>query len=173
MLTSLRRIANVWLVGIWWRFFFCSAAAQWGQWPPHLWGFSRSHTMTGLLWTSDQPVAETSTWQHTTLTTINIYAFGGIWTHDLSRRAAADLRLRPLGHWDQHMVMLILRNVSWALLYLGISSSAPKHGGEESCLMNFVLPWNLGFWNMLRPNSVAVRYVCALDTACEYACASL
>ena len=23
----------------------------------------------GLLWTSDQPVAETSTWQHTTLTT--------------------------------------------------------------------------------------------------------
>jgi hypothetical protein len=25
--------------------------------------------------------------------------------------------------------------------------------------MNFVLPWNLGFWNMLRPNSFAVRYV--------------
>ena len=34
---------------------------------------SRSHTTSqqsaGLLWTSDQPVAETSTWQHTTLTT--------------------------------------------------------------------------------------------------------
>ena len=35
---------------------------------------SRSHTTThhsslGLLWTSDQSVAETSTWQHTTLTT--------------------------------------------------------------------------------------------------------
>jgi len=34
---------------------------------------SRSHTTThqlvGLLWTSDQLVAETSTWQHTTLTT--------------------------------------------------------------------------------------------------------
>ena len=33
---------------------------------------SRSHTnapqSVGLLWTSDQPVAETSTWQHTTLT---------------------------------------------------------------------------------------------------------
>jgi hypothetical protein len=33
---------------------------------------SRSHSDTthsvGLLWTSDQPVAETSTWQHTTLT---------------------------------------------------------------------------------------------------------
>jgi hypothetical protein len=38
--------------------------------------FSRLHDHTldtpqsvGLLWTSDQPVAETSTWQHTTLTT--------------------------------------------------------------------------------------------------------
>jgi len=34
---------------------------------------SRSHPDTaqsvGLLWTSDRPVAETSTWQHTTLTT--------------------------------------------------------------------------------------------------------
>jgi len=34
---------------------------------------SRSHSDTshsvGLLWTSDQPDAETSTWQHTTLTT--------------------------------------------------------------------------------------------------------
>jgi hypothetical protein len=33
---------------------------------------SRSHSNTphsvGLLWTSDQPVAETSTWQHVTLT---------------------------------------------------------------------------------------------------------
>jgi len=27
---------------------------------------------------------------------------GGIRTHDLSRRAAADLRLRPRGHWDRH-----------------------------------------------------------------------
>ena len=31
---------------------------------------SRSHSPSsvGLLWTSDQPVVETSTWQHTTLT---------------------------------------------------------------------------------------------------------
>jgi len=38
-------------------------------WPP-LYGASRSHSDTphwvGLLWTSDQPVAETSTWQYTT-----------------------------------------------------------------------------------------------------------
>ena len=54
----------------------------------------------GLLWTSDQLLAETSTWQHTTLTT-DIHAPGGIRTHNLSRRAAADLRLRPRGYWDR------------------------------------------------------------------------
>ena len=45
-----------------------------GLWPPHSWGFFEiAHNDTpqsvGLLCTSDQPVAETSTWQHTTLTT--------------------------------------------------------------------------------------------------------
>jgi hypothetical protein len=54
-----------------------------------------------LLWMSDQLVAETSTWQHTTHTT-NIRALGGIRTHDRSRRAAVDLRLRPRGHWNRH-----------------------------------------------------------------------
>ena len=42
-----------------------------GLCPPRSWGFSRSRSDTPqlvrLLWTSDQPVAETSTWQHTTL----------------------------------------------------------------------------------------------------------
>ena len=31
----------------------------------------------------------------------NIHAPGGIRTHNLSRRAASDLRLRPRGHWDR------------------------------------------------------------------------
>ena len=33
----------------------------------------------------------------------DIHATGGIRTHNLSRRAAADLRLRPRGHWDRHL----------------------------------------------------------------------
>ena len=33
----------------------------------------------------------------------NIHAPGGIRTHNPSRRAAVDLRLRPRGHWDQHI----------------------------------------------------------------------
>ena len=85
-------------------FFFYGVAAQHGLWPPNSWWGSRSHNKApqsvGLLWMSDQLVAETSTWQHTNLTT-NIHAPGGIWTHNLSRRAAADLRLRPRGHWHR------------------------------------------------------------------------
>ena len=54
-------------------FLFCGAAAQRGPWPPHFWGFLITHSdapqSVGLLWTSDQLVAETSTLQHITLTT--------------------------------------------------------------------------------------------------------
>jgi len=32
----------------------------------------------------------------------NIYAPGGIRTHNLTRQAGADLRLRPRGNWDRH-----------------------------------------------------------------------
>jgi hypothetical protein len=59
----------------------------------------------GLLWTSDQLDTETSTWQHTTLTTDNIHSPGGIWTHDLNSRAHADLHLRPRGHWDRLLII--------------------------------------------------------------------
>ena len=35
---------------------------------------------------------------------------GGIRTHCLSRRAAADLRLRARGHWDRHLFGLVTLN---------------------------------------------------------------
>ena len=78
--------------------------------------FSRSHNdaaqSVGLLWTSDQLVAETSTRQHTQHSQqTDIHAPGGIRTHDLSRRAAADLRLRPRGHWDWHIKQLLAQNL--------------------------------------------------------------
>ena len=46
--------------------------------------------------------------RHSQQTKIN--APGGIRTHDLSRRAAADLRLRPRGHWDRQYRWFILYN---------------------------------------------------------------
>jgi hypothetical protein len=61
------------------------------------------HT-TGLLWTSDQPVAEVSTYtgQHNIYTQqTNILAPNGIRTCDPSSQAAADISLRPRGRWDR------------------------------------------------------------------------
>jgi hypothetical protein len=88
-------------------FIFSGTAAQRGLWPPRPRGFVITHNdapqSVGLPWTSDQLVAETSTLQHTTHTT-NIHAPGGIRTHDHSRRAAVDLRLRPCDHWDRQYV---------------------------------------------------------------------
>jgi hypothetical protein len=100
--------------------FYASAAQRW------LWPRSRGFVVThndaqqsvGLLWTSDQLVAETSTWQHTQQT--NIHAPGGIRTHDRSRRAAVDLRLRPRGHCDRQ---IILCGSHYCLLVLSFSSS--------------------------------------------------
>ena len=50
----------------------CGVAAQRGAWPLHSWGFLITHNdaeSVGFLWTSDQLVVETSTLQHTTITT--------------------------------------------------------------------------------------------------------
>jgi hypothetical protein len=61
------------------------------------------HTV-GLLWTSDQPVSETSTCtgQHNIETQeTNIHALSGIRTRDPSNQAAEDLRLRSRGYRGQ------------------------------------------------------------------------
>jgi hypothetical protein len=66
-------------------FFLWLCSPAWGLWPPRSRGFLITHNdapqSVGLLWTSDQLVAETSTWYHTIHTT-NIHAPGGIRTHD-------------------------------------------------------------------------------------------
>jgi len=67
---------------------------------------SRSHSgsphTVGLLWMSDQLVAETSTWQHTNHKR-DSRAPGGIRTRYPSKTAAADQRLRPRDHWDRNL----------------------------------------------------------------------
>ena len=69
---------------------------------------SRSHTKTHhsrydssgrVISSSQRPLPDNT--QHSQQT--NIYAPGGIRTQDLSKRAAADIRLRPRGHWDRHI----------------------------------------------------------------------
>jgi len=94
-------------------FLFLNLLALWpnaGYGPPHSWGFYITHNdapqSAGLLWTSDQLVAETSTWQYTTLTRDKYPCPGGIRTHSLSTVAAAHLYLRPRGHWDRQLTVL-------------------------------------------------------------------
>jgi len=98
---------------IYFDFSSCGAATLCGPWLPNSWSFQITQNnalqSVGLLWTSDHLVAESSTWRHTTPTT-NIHTPAGIQTHDLNRRAAADLRLRPRGHWDQHLFWLGMQN---------------------------------------------------------------
>jgi len=64
----------------------------------------QSHSNTqhsvGLLCTSDQPKAETITWQHTKLPGKAIHFAGGIRKRNPSQRAAEHPRLRPRGQWD-------------------------------------------------------------------------
>jgi hypothetical protein len=60
----------------------------------------------GLLWTSNQPVVETSTWQHTTLTTDkHPCPRQSQQSRNPSKRSAVDTHLRPLGHWDRHITV--------------------------------------------------------------------
>ena len=87
-------------------FFFCGAATQRWSWFPHSWGFldhTQRRTTVGRTpldeWSARRRDHLPDNTQHSQQT--NIHAPGGIRTHDLSRRAAADLRLRPRDDWDR------------------------------------------------------------------------
>jgi len=84
--------------------FFCGAAAQRGLWLPHSRGFliTQRRTTVGRTpldeWSARRRDVLPDNTQHSQQT--NFYVPGGIRTHNLSRRAAADLRLRLRGYWD-------------------------------------------------------------------------
>jgi hypothetical protein len=81
----------------------------------HLLTLRHTPQSVGLLWTRDRPVAETSTWQDKHPQATNIHAPGGIRIQDPSKRSAADLCLRPRGHWDRPALKLqaILHFQQW------------------------------------------------------------
>ena len=79
---------------------------------------SRSHTTTHhsrydfsgrVIRSSQRPLPDNTQHWHQT----HIHACGGIQTHNLSRWAAADLCLRPCGHWDRK---LYVRGICYWLL---------------------------------------------------------
>jgi hypothetical protein len=81
---------------------------------------SRSHSdtahMVRLLWTSDQPNAKylPDNTQHSE--DAKFHASGGIRTNNSSKRAAANPRLRPRGHWNRRnfyvpLLMFVSANI--------------------------------------------------------------
>jgi len=90
----------------------------------HTYTYSHTHThiqSVGLPWTSDWPVAQTSTSQHTTLTTdrplpqntqhsqqTNFRAADGIRTRNPTKQTAADPRLRRHGHWNRRVLYTVM-----------------------------------------------------------------
>ena len=90
---------------------------------------SRQGSSGRLISPSQRPLPDNT--QHSQQT--NIHAPGGIRNHDLSRRAAADLRLRPRGHW----VRLF-------------------NGCFEDYFL-FLIKWTFDVWLTVHRNSVWIR----------------
>ena len=57
---------------------------------------------------------------------------GGIRTHNLSRRAAAALRLRPRGHLDRQYLFISKRNTEYTTLIRERVRESLKDGGDLS-----------------------------------------
>ena len=72
---------------------------------------------------SQRPLPDNT--QHSQQT--NIQALGGIRTHNLSRRAAKNLRLRPRGHWDRRFFYITLRNYKTFVSHLFSHKTCKKH----------------------------------------------
>jgi hypothetical protein len=115
----------------------------WAQTSSLLWfpDHTRYDTLPSVefLWTSDQLVAETSTWQHTSLT-IDVLVPGGIWTGNSSQRAAADPRLGKHGHWERCCNISWWKLIMWyteeysAARYLELAASREKENQAEGNL---------------------------------------
>jgi len=90
--------------------FFFGTRAHSGPGPSQSRGFQITHNDTpqsvGLLWTSDQLVAETSAWQHTTLPA-DRHPFPRWDSNPQSQQASG---CRPRGHWGRHHHRLLSFN---------------------------------------------------------------
>ena len=112
-------------------FFYHGAAVQSGP-KPHYRGFtintqshhSRYDSSRLVISPTQRPLPDNT--QHSQQT--NIHASGGIRTHNPSKRAAADPRLRPRGHRDRRMRRYIHRHTTfeWGV------SGGPQSASERS-----------------------------------------
>jgi hypothetical protein len=98
----------------------------------HIHEVSRSHMTTnhspqdsyGRVISSSQRPQHDNT-QHSQQT--DICAPAGIRTHNLSRRVASDLHLRPCGHWDCLLQYLQQQNLQTTIQYVQLVKSSNKN----------------------------------------------
>ena len=88
----------------------------------------------------------------------NIQALGGIRTHDCSRRAAVDLRLRPRDHWDRldHLSQLPL----FPLQNKRNNKSFYKVDLKKNSIVLLVLTAFNVVLSILRRNDVVYKFLC-------------
>jgi len=117
-------------------------------WSPFI-EVSRSHSDTphsvGIL-PSDQPDAQTSTWQHTTLTRGKHQCPRG--AKNLQSLEAVDLRFRPRGHWDRLDIAFSLPKTKWNKDLSWFHRTRGSFWGEAFCIQPgcsqiFQLPYHV------------------------------
>jgi hypothetical protein len=118
---------------------------------------SRSHSNTqhsvGLLWTSDQPEAETSTWQRMTLKR-DSNAPVGIRNLSPSKRTATDPCLISRGHWDRLIWNILAHSLpqktyfqeakckNWRILECcAVSTGKEQSKFRSSCISGVIIRW--------------------------------
>jgi hypothetical protein len=131
------------------------------------WSHTYRHTV-GLLWTSDQPIAEASTYtgQQYINKKTNIHAPSGIRTRDPNNQAAADLWLRRLGHCDRLIVtylyeihILILKSVVFEMMFVSCCGVSNVHVQNASFVSCGVVYWP---FNGDRHAQICVLSVCTV-----------
>ena len=114
--------------------------------PTHSQGFCITHNDTlqsvGLLWTSDQPVAETSTWQHTTLTSMPPVAFEPtISAGERPQTHALDRAATETGY------VYLLQSI-----FTSKQSPTPEGTSQSGC-QNILRPWTKSIFHHHTHNS--------------------
>jgi len=157
-------------------------AAQRGPWPPNFWGFYITHNdapqSVGLRWASDQLVAETSTWQLTTLTTDKHPC--PRWDSNPRSQQVVDLRLRPRGHWDRRSNMILHKICIYSCRTCSYKPHRPvwylkeNNPHNDDCWRaDWEARWPVTEWGTLKYTrfqtlQYVMEYVACIDVLCNF-----
>jgi hypothetical protein len=103
----------------------------------------------------------------------NIYAPGGIRTHDRSRRAAVDLRLRSRGHWDRHTKTSMFPKYLISFFFASVNHQRRFNESVATRHVSYIVPSTLFSLRPTGPVWLAVVMCAARLWRRGYTCYSL